>query len=203
LFSGLAFFVLLLIFIGAVLEIRNNPEANFDMAALLIGGALLIFMAMMFISGIGMMTKMSWAQRLNDFIAAIGLSCLMLLMLFIGIRAMFYFQEEIPGEKWRGLFIISILLWPVVSICFFVSAWKSRKKDALFRSPVLASLWPLLIFIKSPAICLILLLIYLIFVGGGEWIGSFFHYPIIGAWIGFGLLVLLAFLAILRESRKD
>lgn len=203
LFSGLGFFVLLVVLIGAFFEVRNNPEVDFDFTAILIGGGLLVFTGLMLFSDIGSMMKISWAQRLNDYIAAAGIVCIMLLMLYFGICSIFTPQEGFPVDKWRGLFIITALLWPAIGVYIFVNAWRSQEKDALFRSPIMASIWPLLIFMKSPAIFLALLLVHLVFVGGGEWIGSFFNYPVVGAWSGFGLLALLVFLAIRGKSKGD
>ena len=202
LFSGLGFFVLLLVFIGAAFEVRNDPEVDFGFTAFLIGGGLLVFTGLLFFSSIGSMMNISWAQRLNDYVAAVGLGGLMVLMLAIALNLIFLYKGGFP-DAWRGLFTITLLLWPIIAVYIFISAWKSSEKDALFRSPILASLWPLLIFAKSPAIFMVLLFIYLIFVGGGEWIGSFFNQPFIGAWTGLGLLALIVFLAIRGKSSKD
>lgn len=148
--------------------------------------------------GIGICLRSMWGEPLLDRLIAVAGVCLFTWMvLSICWAAWRRTTGESPAEPGDGALLILTLLW-AGSTTLFLRGWR-RQRPRRFE-PVLI-LWPLLLLLLEPVAFGLLLLPIVLFVAGGDLLGSRFGHPYLGASIGLGCAIAL-FAALALLSRR-
>lgn len=175
----------------------DDPEWTILAYALLL--LFTVWSGLMTAGGIGMLLRRGWGERLAE--SCLGLGAIVLFTGMVASTCWQAFQRIIgshPAERGDGFVLALVLVWTGLGSLL---AFGERKGKPLFGIASDVLLWPFLLLLKAPTLFGVLFATFLLFVGGGDWLGSRYGHPYLGATIGLaGLVALFAGLA--RLSRR-
>jgi len=138
-----------------------------------------------------------------------GASFVIFLLLIISKQMLARDDRHMKSFNGNETFFVLVVAFIIIGLfLFFTSKYKKNKQsqdstsDSIASSPLIIVFWPIIIPLLNPLFlfwlsCVIALTIL------GNWIGSKFAYPLIGAVCGFALLPIVMSLLLAFIFRKD
>lgn len=144
--------------------------------------AFTVWLGGMTAAGVGIAARQRWAERFYDWL--ISAAVLAIAAILIGGMITSTANRESPGA------VISLLAvtWFGVGIAIYLH----QPRPGCPQATVLdCALWPLMAFLKAPRAMIVLFGIPMLIVAAGEWVGSRWNHPWIGALAGLSLVLAL------------